>query len=915
MNSCIQVCNDNLEQMKQVNQRLQQLRARPPSPSAGTTPNLKRRSQLLHKRHGCGSLPLSPPLSLQRIQTGSVIVNGERALSDAGSERQKPASSAAASQAISGKVVSSTSSAGTGVVNDSPGLTHDQQPSSTASSVSCLKPVDTDAMRGLGGPVDLARNSSFRPQRLAPRRESSSGSLSSNAATMLLPNSKSSLPNSAGTAGTNLTRRSSVTRETLGAGRQNSKERTLSRTHAGETRSRESRVPPPARTVAGSRVATPRPVPARSPSVSRTEVPSRPGSADANASVTRTAVSGTVRKNDISSQAKLSSASSASQPPRALGSVATANPLSDCVRRTSSSTSSKVSGPTAEAGKCAISRRHSQVLSSSSASRDSRASVTRPPGAPSRPPASKEVRLPVSDRTRSASGPLRPPTSLSGSRASVPSGSGGKPTAGDRSRTKTSPQILISPATADGPRQGSSSLARAPSRTDISASRTSLPDTTNAPKDTDLSPRFCSARRTGVTPNSAGDAISQQGNDTICPKTRPSSAVPQRLGPPVKPSISNMKSIPVRFDAKSVVKPANSAATQQTLGARSSSVSGRPPCRSTLGRNVNADGHPNTAPRPSTRHRAYRPYHMQAQNTPGISTVAPPNSVTRGDGRESRATRERRTKILSTASRADDRAVATKVPTRIHNMDTFDIAEIKACLFGHTLSTGPPRPYTAALRYWLEMLPGLSGLFNTKGPSVLVNLDATPQVFAVRKAKDVPTVSRAAIVAFLRSRPVVQPTLARSSILTAVASATRSPVQIKEMPEAVEDIFLPGGPFAGTGKDTMRMPPPGVQKPRKESLRRALNRLPRFGTPTRAPGMMRPLVGDSKMDAYLAALEAQTFDPHGAPRNSVGGLEHGTHARRALVRMVKTVCRTTCRNATKLVLRPWRLLLRLLLRQ
>ena len=257
-------------------------------------------------------------------------------------------------------------------------------------------------------------------------------------------------------------------------------------------------------------------------------------------------------------------------------------------------------------------------------------------------------------------------------------------------------------------------------------------------------------------------------------------------------------------------------------------------------------------------------------------------------------------------------------------MDTFDIAEIKACLFGHTPSTGPPRPYTAALRYWLEMLPGLSGLFSTKGPSVLVNLDATPQVFVVRKAKDVPTVSRAAIVAFLRSRPVVQPTLtlsrgcpqmARSSILTAGASATRSPVQIKEMPEAVEDIFLPGGPFVGTGDDTMRIPPPGVQKPRQESLRRALNRLSRFGTPTRAPGMMRPLVGDSKMDAYLAALEAQTFDLHGAPRNSVGGLEHGTHARRALVRMVKTVCRTTCRNATKLVLHPWRLLLRLLLRQ
>ena len=318
---------------------------------------------------------------------------------------------------------------------------------------------------------------------------------------------------------------------------------------------------------------------------------------------------------------------------------------------------------------------------------------------------------------------------------------------------------------------------------------------------------------------------------------------------------------------------------------------------------------------------------MQAQNIPATACAAPPRSVTRGDGRASRATRELRAKVLSTASRADDgaQAASPKVPTRIRSMDAFDIAEVKACLFGHTPSTGPPRPYTAALRYWLEMLPGLSGLFSTKGRSVYINVEATAQVFAVRKLKDIPPVSREMTLAFLRSRPVIQPTLAfsrgfqrvvRSPILTAVASAPRSPVQTKQMPEAVEDIFLPGGPFTGAGEESMRMPPPGVQKPRQESLRRALNRLSRFGTPTRTPNsFIRPLVGGSKMDAYLAALEAQTFDLHGGPRNSVGELGHGTHARRALVRMVKTVCRTTCRNATKLVLSPWRLLLRLLLRQ
>ncbi|EPT03870.1 hypothetical protein FOMPIDRAFT_87723 [Fomitopsis schrenkii] len=302
-----------------------------------------------------------------------------------------------------------------------------------------------------------------------------------------------------------------------------------------------------------------------------------------------------------------------------------------------------------------------------------------------------------------------------------------------------------------------------------------------------------------------------------------------------------------------------------------------------------------------------------------------------------------RTRVLSTASRsdADSKATGLMAPVRIRDMDAFDMAEVKACLFGHTPSTGPPRPYTAALRHWLTMLPGLSGLFSTKGSSVLVDMDARPQVFAMRRPKDAPHLSRETIVAFLRSRPVPQPALAlrrgfcgianergrsdrtpspetaqvaRSPTLTAVTSATQSSVQTWQKPEAVEDIFLPGGPLMSEG-GKMRMPPLGAQKLRKESLRRALNRLSRFGTPTRAPSFMRPLVGGSNMDAYLAALEAQTFDLHGRPRGGAGGLGHGTHGHRTLVRMMKTVCRATCRNATKLVLSPWRLLLRLLLRQ
>ncbi|KAH9937030.1 uncharacterized protein B0H18DRAFT_968835 [Fomitopsis serialis] len=273
-------------------------------------------------------------------------------------------------------------------------------------------------------------------------------------------------------------------------------------------------------------------------------------------------------------------------------------------------------------------------------------------------------------------------------------------------------------------------------------------------------------------------------------------------------------------------------------------------------------------------------------------------------------------------------------------MDTFDMAEVKACLFGHTVTTGPPRAYTSALRLWLELLPGVNALFKVQGSSVVADLEAKPQAFAVRRLRDASPPSRTAIKAFLKSRPVPQIALVISRRFSSIPvervimeimpspeppqtawspagsprPVPRSPVLAWSMPTVVEDVFLPGGPFIEmTEEEKPLMPVHGVQKLRKQSLQRVLARMSRFGTPARGSHLMRPFIGASRMDAYLSALEAQTFDVKGpGGRNSIGP---ATHTRRALVRMLKTACRAACRNATKLVLSPWRLLLRVLLRK
>lgn len=872
--------------MRQANERLRQLQARLPLPSIGTSPNFKRRSQLLNKKLGGDKPPLSPSLSLRLVQGGS---DQERALSapmSTSGERKADA------QDDSGNAC--------GVLNistrslDSPKhATDDQQPSCTAPRISALKFTGTDGQDLSSSIADAAHNPSFRLQRLVLRRESSFGSLSSNAATMRLPRPKFSVPDSADAADTSLHSlkgTSSITRSTPSAG-QSPVGRTFSGADAVGPRSWESRAPPPACTVTVARVAAPRPVPTRSLPV-LTEALRRPASADANLGVTRMTASANARKNAICLHARVSSPGLAPGASRVVGALSITNFVGHRGGRASPSTLPKAPSPSVEYGTRPMPR-------SASAGAAPRALGTLPPTAPPRsvprPLASREVRLLApSEHTRSMSGPLRTSTGLTG-RGSTQNGPPGRvPVVGDWSRTKTGPQILNS-----GLRQHSSSSSRVPPRSDTSASRMSLPATMDLSVDMD-SPS--GLHKISGPMNSTNKTIKQQVHSAVDRPVSTSGSLSQRSEPSIKPSISDFRSVPSRSDTKPVVK-ITSSATQQSSTAL---LSGR----------LNINNALNPAPRPSARRRASRPYHTQAQSTPSTASATPLSPVTRQDGQGLRVTRRLCARVMSTTSRPEVelKGASPKVSVRIPDVDAFDIAEIKACLFGHTPLTGPPRPHTAALRHWLAMLPGLSGLFCAKGSSVFVNLDVRPQVFAMRRSKDAAHLSRETIDAFLRSGPVPQPVLALQGSFCGihnerVPSAARPSWQ---KPEAIEDIFLiPGGPSEG---EKMRMPPPGAQ-PRRESLRRALNRLARFGTPTRVPSPMHPLLSGSKMDGYLATLEAQTFNHHGRPRNDAGGPGHGTYGHRALVRMMKSVCRATCRNATKLVLGPWRLLVRLLLRQ
>ncbi|TFY65142.1 hypothetical protein EVJ58_g2148 [Rhodofomes roseus] len=959
MTSCIQLCNANLEQMKQVSQRLDLLRDRPPSPSAVTSADWKRRSQLLQKKYGGTTSPLSSSSSFGLIQTSSVLLNGERSLLVA-NDQSSPSCSA-----------DTGSNSGSVAAHDVP-LAAVKTASSKSSGTTGQQTASSCTLTIISKTSGATKSCDTRnitpgfsaPPRLIPKRSSSS-SLSSNTA-VRSTGSVSPIPDSASKA-TSKTMHGPSSSRLDGppvATVQGSRARIACSTSLNNARPQPGRAPSPARTVSGTRLAAARPTPMRSASPTVSDATGCAAS-PSGAKLDSTLKTGppTERKPGTVPRSRTPSNSSVSAIRQPAGPGRSSNLAADRQSRTSTSPVPRTTGPRAQVGKVSEPSKVSQPSGSSKAS-------TIPAGgtpnitalrlsvqAISRP-AADTPRVPVvTERPRTSSGAARIPST-----ASAQSGSGDqhlrtarvlssqvKPsTVAERTRTKSGPQLasgLVNDNNISRASVAAAQVSPAPSttastlRTPSSGVRPRSVTEVSSAKNRDPA-RLAShrARQTSASSYVVGASSTVNGSSRSTGKAAVGNvdAKVRSVQPPPPPPQTRFTATPagestgpqptseLRASAVPVAGKATHSVTS-TSASRPSALqgtNGRPILlpKFKFDPDTTARRRPDDAAARMNTRRASRPYHqVRSKFEITVSTSPRPDAS--------------RTALASTAAQA----------RRARLVDKFDMAEVKACLFGRTVSTGPPRPYTAALRLWLRLLPGVNALFKVQGLTVVADLEAKPQVFAARRLRGASPPSRCTIAAFLKSRPVTQSTLVISrrfagvpverfsmeimpspelpqSVWTPAPPATSprlapwTPVVPWQMPASVEDVFFPGGPFTEVAEEEKPLiPTPGTQRPRKQTLTRALNRMSRLGTPTRAPHLARPLIGGSKMDAYLLALEAQTFDVGGP--GGRGAIGSATHVRRALIRTLKTACRAACRGATRLVLSPWRLLLQVLLRK